>query len=76
MQRPKIGNALGGFEEHTGMNDVHGAHGTARIVKHPLLVQVDKARRSGSAMELIDNIAHNAARVVAVRSNTALGKIM
>lgn len=58
------------------MNDVHGAHGTARIVEHPLLVQVDMVRRSGSAVELVDDVAHNAARVVAVRSNAALGQIM
>lgn len=58
------------------MNDVHGAHGTARIVEHPLLVQIDMVRRSGSAVELVDDVAHNAARVVAVRSNAALGQIM
>lgn len=58
------------------MDNVHGAHGAARIVEHPLLVQVDIARRSSGAVEFVNNVAHNAARVVAMCSDAALDKVV
>lgn len=58
------------------MDNVHGTHGTTRVVKHPFLIQVDKTRRGSSTVKLVDNVAHDAARVVAMRGNAAFGQIV
>lgn len=56
------------------MDDVHGPHGAARIVKHPLLLDVDVRRQLGA--QLVDNVLDGAARVAAVAVDAALGQVL
>ena len=57
-----------------GVDDVHGPHGAARIVKHPLLLDVDVRRQLGA--QLVDNVLDGAARVAAVAVDAALGQVL
>lgn len=57
------------------MDNVHGAHGTASIVKDPFLVEIDIS--SGQLLaELVDNVLDDLGGVVAVRCNGTLGQIV
>lgn len=56
------------------MDNVHGPHGTARIVKHPVLLDVDVRRQLGA--QLVDNVLDGGARVVAVAVDAALGQVL
>lgn len=56
------------------MDNVHGAHGTTGIVKDPFLVEVDEAAGRRLGVQLVDYVADNRARVVAVGSDAALGQ--
>lgn len=58
------------------MDDVHGAHGTTSIVKDPFLVEVDEAAGRGLGVQLVDYVADNRARVVAVGGDAALGQVV
>lgn len=58
------------------MDNVHGAHGAPGIVEHPLLVQVDKVGDRRVAVQLVHDVFDDRARVVAVRRNAALRKIV
>lgn len=59
---------------HAGMNNVHGAHRAARIVKHPVLLEVDIPRHL--FVELVDNVPDDAARVVAVPGYAPLREVV
>lgn len=56
------------------MDNVHGTHGTASIVKHPVLLDVDV--RGVLLAQLVDNVLHGAAGVVAVVLDAALGQVL
>lgn len=56
------------------MDNVHGPHGTAGIVKHPLLVEVDVRRQL--LVQLIRNVLDHGARVVPVLGQRALGHVV
>lgn len=58
------------------MDDVHGAHGTPGIVEHPLLVRIDVARHAGLAVQLVDDVLDDGARVIAVQLNAALAYLL
>lgn len=58
----------------TGVKNVHAAHGTARIVKHPVLVEIHISRHL--FVELVDNVLDNAPRVVAVLGDAPLRQIV
>lgn len=58
------------------MDDIHGPHGAAGVVEHPLLVQVDMAGRARLAVQLVHDILDDGSRVVAVRRDAALGEIV
>ena len=71
--------ANGGTEDDevlgdAGVDDVHGAHGAAGVVEDVLLVQVDIV--GVQAMQLRGDVAHDAARVVAVRRDATLSQIL
>lgn len=58
----------------TGMDNVHGAHGTAGIVEDILLVQVDMVRMH--TRQLLGNVVYYCLRVIAMGCDTALRQVM
>lgn len=56
------------------MDNVHGAHGTAGVVKHPLLVEVDVLRVL--LLELADDEVDYGLRVLAVGRHAALRQLV
>lgn len=59
---------------HAGMQDIHGSHGPAGIVKHPVLLQVDISRHL--LVELVHNVLDDAPRVVAMLGDAPLRKVV
>ena len=59
-----------------GMDDIHGAHGTAGVVEHPLLIVVDVGGGLGPVRQLVDNVLDDGAGVVAVGLDAALGQVV
>lgn len=59
---------------HTGVNHVHGAHGTAGIVKDPLLVEVDVL--GVLLVEVRDDEVDNGLGVLGVSGDGALGELV
>lgn len=57
------------------MDDVHSAHGTAGIVKHPLLVKVQVVRANG-LLQISDDVIDDRARVFAMSLDGALGELV
>lgn len=67
----------GGVKEngpHTGVDDVHGAHGAACIVEDPLLVHVDMVGGGDIAVQGVHDVADDTAGVVAVGGYALLGE--
>lgn len=58
------------------MDDIHGAHSTAGVVKHPFLLDIDVVLHSRALSQLVHNVLNDRPGVVAMRSNTALRKVM
>lgn len=58
------------------MDDVHATHGTAGIVKNPFLLNADVLGRLGAGAQLVDNVAYNGARVVAVLGDGLGGQLV
>lgn len=56
------------------MDNVHGAHGTASVVKHPLLIGVDMRR--SLLVELGNDVLHHGPGVAAVLSQRALRQVV
>lgn len=56
------------------MDNVHGTHGTASIVKHPILLEVD--RSTVAIAQVINDILNNGASILAVLSQAALRKVI
>lgn len=56
------------------MDDVHGPHGAAGIVKHPLLLEVDVLRVL--LLQLADDKVDHALRVLAVGRHAALRQLV
>jgi hypothetical protein len=61
-------------EKLTGMDNVHGTHGTTGIVEDVLYVQVDIV--GVLLVQLRGNVADNAPRVVAMGRDSALGQVV
>lgn len=58
-----------------GVDNVHGAHGTARIVKDPFFIEIDVT--SGQLLaQLVDNVLDNLGRIVAVGRNGTFGQVV
>lgn len=70
----RVGRGEG--EGLTGVDDVHGAHGAAGVVEDPLLVQVDMVGEGRVAVQLGDDVGRDAAGVVAVGGDGALGQVV
>lgn len=58
------------------MDDVHGPHCAAGVVEDPLLIQVDMVGEGGLAVQLADDVGDDAAGVVAVGGDGALGEVV
>lgn len=59
-----------------GVDDVHGAHGAAGVVKHPLLIEVNVALCADLRAELVDDVLDHRSRVVPVRCYRPLRKVV
>jgi len=57
------------------MNNVHGAHGTTRIVEDPLLIQVHISARQ-LLTQLVDNEPNHGTGIIAMSANGTLSQIM
>ena len=60
---------------HTGMDNVHGTHGTTCIVENPFFIQIDVGA-SGALTQLSHNLGDDCTCVVAVVGDGALGQIV
>lgn len=60
----------------TGVDDVHGPHGTAGVVEDPLLIEVDVVLGTRQLAELVDDVLHNGPSVVSVGSDAALRQVV
>lgn len=57
------------------MNDIHSAHGTTSVVKHPLLILVHIGTRLLLA-QFVDDEADDGLGIIAVCADSSLGKIV
>lgn len=60
----------------TGVDDVHGPHGTAGVVEDPLLIEVDVVLGTRQLAELVDDVLDNGPSVVSVGSDAALRQVV
>lgn len=59
----------------TGVDDVHRAHGTAGIVEHPLLLEVQVVG-ANLLLQLSDNEVHDGVGILAMSLDGALGELV
>lgn len=67
---------VSGNGQHTGVDNVHGTHGTTGVVEDPFLVEVDEARGRSLTVQLVHNVANHTARVISMCGDAPLSQVV